>query len=129
MHSIYDMSNNPISIYKKRPPRIKLGDRTRVVRRELGMTQAEFARELAHYLPTVKDRAYGAWEAGINEPENKDEVCEALEEMTGYAKEWFMGWADAPPYGGGNRENVSNLRPTDYKVGASINFPSLKKAS
>ena len=89
------MTLNVTHLPRKRPPAIKLGDRTRVVRREMGLTQAEFAVRLAEYLPSVKDRAYGAWEAGINEPDNKAEVCEALERMTGYPREWFMGWADA----------------------------------
>ncbi len=80
---------------RKRPPRLKLGDRTRVVRREMGLSQAAFAAKLAEYLPTVKAKAYGAWEAGINEPDNKEDVCVALEEMTGYPRTWFMGWDDS----------------------------------
>jgi len=126
------MTLNPVQTRRKKPPAIKLGDRTRVVRREMGLTQAEFAAELANYLPTVKDRAYGAWEAGINEPENKAEVCVALEAMTGYPREWFMGWgepAEAPdgPGGGGGASGDprlspltdSNRRPPLYIVGGS----------
>ena len=78
----------------KRPPRLKLGDRTRVVRREMGLSQAAFAAKLAEYLPSVKAKAYGAWEAGINEPENKEDVCVALEKMTGYPRTWFLGWSN-----------------------------------
>jgi len=109
------MSINITQMPRKVPPKITLGDRTRIVRRELGLTQAEFAAELAKYLPSVKDRAYGAWEAGINEPENKVEVCEALEKMTGYPREWFLGWTD-------------NQGPTPGELPGTLRFGNLQSA-
>jgi len=93
----------------RQTPRIKLGDRTRIVRREMNLTQEQFVEGLRAYLPTLGPKSYAAWEAGTNEPTDKAEVCEALELYTGLPREWFMGWADhSRPTPGGEGQT------TDY---------------
>lgn len=92
----------------------------------MGLTQTEFAAQLAQYLPTVKDRAYAAWEAGINEPDNKDEVCEALEKMTGYPREWFMGWADSQSPTPG--ELPGKLRTDNLHRGSNVHHIDFTRA-
>lgn len=91
-----------VSRFPRAIPKIKLGDRIRIIRRDMDLTQEEFVAGLSEYLPNVKAKAFGAWEAGRNEPPNKDEVCVALERYTGAPKEWFMGWLDASPTGPGS---------------------------
>lgn len=84
----------------RRPvPAWTFGERVRKARREVGMTQGDFANELG-----VSRQAYAAWETGRNTPPHMPEVAVRLEEVTGFAREWFLGWADGgnaptPPAG------------------------------
>lgn len=69
-------------------------DRVRKVRRDMKVTQAKFAAML-----DIGEKRYAAWESGINEPEDLPAICVRLQEVTGWPREWFLGWADGsvPP--------------------------------
>lgn len=75
----------------KRRPVWTWADRVRKVRRELGLTQAEFAE-----LTGIHEKTIGAWESGKNVPKHTDETAELLERTTGFDRLWWIGWADAP---------------------------------
>lgn len=74
------------------PPAWTFADYLRKARRERGMKQGEIAAKLE-----VGVKAYGAWESGVNTPRNLPEVAEKLEAVTGYPREWFLGWMDKAP--------------------------------
>lgn len=87
MATLGPMSN--VVQMRHRYPTFSFGERVRKVRRESGMTQAEFAEKLG-----VGRQAYAAWEVDKNQPPRMVEVAEKLEDLTGVAREWFLGWAD-----------------------------------
>jgi len=63
------------------------GDYVRAARRELNMTQEQFAALIQRKQVTL-----GAWEAGRNVPEDLAEVAEHLERCTGFSRA-FDGFA------------------------------------
>lgn len=83
-----------MSVERRRPPTWGFGDRLRLVRRELGYTQAEMAVQLGCGL-----KAYSAWESGASRPADLVAVAEHLEMVTGIARGWWLGWGEdaAPP--------------------------------
>ena len=83
---------------RKRPPAVKMGDRARIARREMGLKQPQFVALLQEHLPTVQDKAYSSWETGTT-PENVVEVSEALERVTGYPWTWFLRGMYTEPEG------------------------------
>lgn len=96
------MTSAPVT--HKIPPAVKFGDRARIARRELGLSQAEFVALMQQHLPTAHEKAYSTWETGTT-PENVVEVSEALEKVTGYPWTWFLRGMyvepATPPDGGG----------------------------
>lgn len=74
----------------KVPSAWTFADRVRKVRRELKLTQADFAALIG-----VGDKAYAAWESGANEPRDLVHAAETLEARTGYDRRWWLGWLDA----------------------------------
>jgi DNA-binding XRE family transcriptional regulator len=94
---------------RRRVPTWSFGERVRKVRREAGMTQAEFANVLG-----VGRQAYASWEVDRHVPPRMGEVAERLEEVTGVAREWFLGWAD----GGSGPVGPAGIEPTTSTVKA-----------
>lgn len=91
-------------------PQIELRHRLRIAREFAGLDQSDIADELG-----IGRVAISNYERGVTEP--KKLVINAWAVVTDVDVEWIK------------TGELPNLRPTDYKVGASINFPSLKKAS
>lgn len=85
------MTSNIAHLPTKRRPVWTWADRVRKVRRELGLTQAEFAE-----LTGIHDKTIGAWESGKNTPKHLPDVAEQLERTTGFDRAWWIGWADTP---------------------------------
>jgi len=77
-------------------PRLKMGDRLRVVRREyLGkLNQAEMAELLG-----VPRERYAQWESGGHEPRPADarRIANLLEKRAGVSAAWIMGVYDSGP--------------------------------
>lgn len=76
---------------RRQPPVWGFGDRLRAVRREDGVTQAEMALKLG-----VGLKAYSAWESGASRPADMVRTAEMLEERTGIARSWWLGWDEMP---------------------------------
>ena len=91
----------------------------RLVRRDLGLTQAEMAESIG-----VGLKAYGAWESGINSPSNIVETAELLERATGIAWSWWLGRGDG---GDGETEGLpqkdSNLQPAGSRFAVLESLP------
>lgn len=81
---------------RKRPPQVRIGDRARIARREMKLTQPKFVALLKEHLPEVEEKAYSTWETGTT-PSNVIEVSEALEKVTGYSWTWFLRGVYAEP--------------------------------
>jgi transcriptional regulator with XRE-family HTH domain len=64
------------------------------VRRDMGMTQAEFAA-----LTDIGEKRIAAWESGKNpRPDDIEVTARQLEATTGVDRLWWIGWAiDADP--------------------------------
>jgi transcriptional regulator with XRE-family HTH domain len=75
---------------------VKIGDRARIARREMKLTQPKFVALLKMHLPEVEEKAYSTWETGTT-PSNVIEVSEALEKVTGYPWTWFLRGVYAEP--------------------------------
>lgn len=107
---------NVIAI-RKSPPAIKLGDRARIARREMKLTQPQFAALLAEHLPAVNEKSYSTWETGTN-PDDPVAVADALEKVTGYPWTWFLRGEVPFPTDGGSQSRLgeSNSRPSHYKA-------------
>ncbi|WP_396659532.1 helix-turn-helix domain-containing protein, partial [Microbacterium sp.] len=109
------MSTNVIPFRGRRIPTWTFGERMRKVRRELGMTQQEMASRLGVGAP-----AYSAWESGRHNPGDRADLAVQLEQISGVAREWFLGWADESPRpdgpdgGATSRLGESNSRPIHY---------------
>ena len=71
------------------PPPWGFGDRLRLIRRHLKLTQAETAARLEVGLP-----AYAAWEAGQSKPADLTVMAVRLETVLGVDRAWWLGWAD-----------------------------------
>ncbi|WP_375490272.1 multiprotein-bridging factor 1 family protein [uncultured Jatrophihabitans sp.] len=77
----------------RRPaPTLSFGDYVRIARRELRMSQGELAAALSIKTPTLS-----AWESGRNVPDDLPRVASDLERVTGFARQWFLGWGDVVP--------------------------------
>jgi transcriptional regulator with XRE-family HTH domain len=93
-------------------PEFTISDRLRKIRRDLRMTQEEFADLLG-----VKPERYGAWEAGRNRPEEPVETAKLIEERTGVPAWWTLGVSIATgppptrPSGGLARVRHQGLEP------------------
>lgn len=75
---------------ERRPaPQWSIGDRIRLVRRDMNMSQAEFAELLG-----IGAKALSAWESGYNRPGDVATLAVQLERVTGVDRMWFMGWGD-----------------------------------
>lgn len=76
-------------------PRWEFGDRTRKIRRELGLSQAAFAELIG-----FGEKAVASWEAG-GRPGDAVATAEKIEQATGYDAVWVLG-VDRPrdPLGG-----------------------------
>jgi transcriptional regulator with XRE-family HTH domain len=110
------MTMNVTALPKRRPPEITVGDRARIVRRAMHLSQEAFAHALSNYIP-VGAKAYAAWEAGTNEPGNVPALCNALEQYTGYPREWFLGWwVETPDPGNSQQELRSGYSRTQNNV-------------
>lgn len=73
-------------------PAWTFADRVRKARRSLpGMSQAKMAAALG-----VGEKAYAAWESGVNKPDDLPMIAERLEEVVGWDRAWFLGWLDGP---------------------------------
>lgn len=86
------MSTNVIPFRGRRIPTWTFGERARKVRRELGLTQSDMAEKLGVTYP-----AYSSWESGRHTPADIASMAVKLEQATGVAREWFLGWADETP--------------------------------
>lgn len=108
-------------------PEFTIGDRLRKARSLLGPDMD--VRRFSELIETSKNTVTN-YELEKTDPEKmKPIIIKAWAMATGVDYNWLMYGKTIPENGGGNRENVSNLRPTDYKVGASANYSSLRKAS
>jgi DNA-binding XRE family transcriptional regulator len=99
-----------------RTPEWTWADRIRKVRRELGLTQKQFAELIA-----VSPQAIGLWEAGNYEPRQLVEVAKRIERQTGVSAAWMLGLQEGrSPDGTAERaRRDSNSQPSDPKTGTS----------
>lgn len=74
-------------------PEWTFADRVRKIRRETGLTQAEFAQAIE-----AKDKAYGAWESGTNQPTDIVAVAKRIELAFRVPASWVLGLG---PFGSG----------------------------
>lgn len=78
----------------------------------------------------VSQATYSAWETGRNVPTRDSEIAVKLENVTGVAREWFLGWADESPHpegpDGGNSAGAT--RPAGktslYHLPRTLAFPA-----
>ena len=99
----------------RRPaPRWGFGDRLRLVRRDLGLTQAEMADRIG-----VGLKAYSAWESGASRPADLPRTAEHLQETTGIDRTWWLGWGDGSPDG------LPRLDSNQQPAGYSADWPEL----
>lgn len=108
------MTTNVVPFSKRRPA-WSWGDRVRKVRRDMGMTQAQFAE-----LTGFGEKAIAAWEAGRNTPD-VPEASVALERSTGVDRLWWIGW-DAPFNDPGQQEPPASGKDS---VKPDLTFPCL----
>lgn len=98
-------------------PQWTFGDRIRKIRRDEKLTQAEFAEMIGR-----KDKAVGAWESGLNEPDDILSVARRIQEEFHVPATWVLGLDAPPPSGGGQSERArrySKPQPSDPKVRGS----------
>lgn len=67
-------------------PSWTFADRLRKIRRETGLTQADFAGRIG-----VGDKAYGAWESGANQPGDIVAVAKRIELAFRVPASWVLG--------------------------------------
>lgn len=109
-------------------PRFELCDRLRRIRRDRGMSQAEFAALL-----DVRDRTYSAWESGKNTPSGSQMIATAkrIELAVGVPAWWTLGLGAPGPTPDTPNEwapRDSNPQPTDYKGAVIALFPDANAA-
>jgi DNA-binding XRE family transcriptional regulator len=97
-------------------PEWTFGDKVRKVRRELKLTQADFAGRLG-----VKENTYNAWETGRNTPNLKDaqQVAKRLRLMCGIPEWWILGLEPQNPRPGspdGGTSAPSRARTEDLRI-------------
>lgn len=78
-----------MTVGRRPAPKFGFGDRLRLVRRDLGLTQAEMAIRIGCGL-----KAYSAWESGQSRPADLPSTAEHLEEVTGIERSWWLGWGE-----------------------------------
>ena len=114
----------------KRTPVVKIGDRARIARREMGASQATFTEMLRPYLPTINEKTYSSWEAGTVPP-HEVVVARALAKVTTLPWTWFITEEQPERSGGGDDPRLryfmspqsdSNRRPPLYKTDALLDF-------
>lgn len=96
------MTNVLPLLRRKKRPTWSFADRVRKVRRELGMTQAQFAE-----LTGFGEKSIAAWETGKNTP-NLVAASVKLEETTEIDRYWWLGWDEdgSPDEGSVRREGL-----------------------
>lgn len=99
----------------RRTPVVKIGDRARIARREMGVSQAAFTEMLRPYLPEINEKTYSSWEAGTVPP-REVEVARALAKLTELPWTWFV---TEPQPDTESLQSESNRRPPLYKTDAS----------
>lgn len=116
--------NAKVSPIPGRIPQWTFAERARKVRREMGWTQQGMADAL-----NVGLKAYSAWESGSNTPKNVLDIAISMEQITGVPKQWFIGWIDETPPGGGKLlELDSNQQPAGNMPAAPIRLDSVRDA-
>lgn len=96
-----------------RVPEWTFADRLRKIRRETGLTQAAFAERIG-----AKDKAYGAWEAGANQPGDIVSVAKRIEMAFRVPATWVLGLG---PFGSGDSgpdgpHGASNTLVRSYRI-------------
>lgn len=101
--------------HETRIPEWTFGDRVRKVRRNAGVTQAEFAARLG-----VGAKAASAWESFDRTPREVVSIAKRIELAFGVPAAWMLGleMAEAPRLGGQGGDSYaiadSNREPADY---------------
>lgn len=67
-------------------PRIGWGDRIRIVRRGLDLSQDQFAALLG-----IGKQRLSAWESGANRPADAVEMAQLIQAKTGVPATWMLG--------------------------------------
>jgi DNA-binding transcriptional regulator YiaG len=83
-------------------PKIGWGDRIRVIRRGLDLSQDQFAAMLG-----IGKQRLSAWESGANRPTDAVEMAQLIEARTGVPATWMLG-LDAS--GGAHRGGLTTGR-------------------
>lgn len=99
-------------------PEWTFGDRIRKIRRQLGMTQGQFAASIERGPKSV-----AAWELGTNAPSDAVAVAKRIQVAHGIPASWTLGLDDerprpVDPDGGGSEECAirdSNPEPAGMK--------------
>jgi transcriptional regulator with XRE-family HTH domain len=73
-------------------PTWTLGDRLRKIRRELGLSQGEFANRLSQ-----NPKSYSSWESDQAKPRELVAIAQQIENVTGVPAAWVLG-LDAGPF-------------------------------
>jgi len=89
-------------------PKFEFSDRIRKIRRDLGISQDEFARDL-----NVKKVTLGSWESGRTTPRELVAVAKRIELLTKVPATWTLGLETENrrpdgPDGGGTSRTYSN---------------------
>ena len=72
-------------------PEDPFGDKLRRVRRQLRLSQGEFANRIGE-----GEKALGSWEAGLREPRSLVAVAKRIELAFGVPATWMLGLEDGP---------------------------------
>ena len=97
-------------------PEFTFGDHLRKIRRDLGLSQEDFARPL-----DVAKVTYGAWETGRNQPSDVVSVAKRIELAYGVPAWWTLGLnAENRRPGGPDGEGITPSK--DYKMGEIVDL-------
>jgi transcriptional regulator with XRE-family HTH domain len=114
------MSTTPVGRIQRPAPKWTLGDRIRKARRDVDMSQAQFASLLG-----VGAKALAAWETDYNRPADLVELAERLEAVTGIPRSWFLGWGDGGPGLNSDWKSLRSREPSRMRSVPS-QHPSLR---